>query len=94
MIHVVGPEVMGRVEFAHAIAAAFGYDGRLIVPRSTAELNQGAPRPLYGGLLTNRLAAAHPGTMRPLSEVLQDFRGILTDPGFGSWVQPVPGFPA
>jgi dTDP-4-dehydrorhamnose reductase len=77
LIHVAGPEVMGRVEFARAIASAFGLDPSKIVARTTAELGQGAPRPLNGGLLTPRLDALSPGAMRPLAEALGDFRARL-----------------
>ncbi len=67
LINVVGPEVMDRVRFARVIAGSFGYDNSLIVGKSTAELGQGAPRPLNGGLKTGRLDAAHPGVMQPLA---------------------------
>ena len=92
LIHVVGPEVIDRVQFARAIAGAFGHDDGLIVGKSTAELGQGAPRPLNGGLKTPRLDAAHPGIMRPLAAALENFRDTLLDPELGSWVQPVAGF--
>jgi dTDP-4-dehydrorhamnose reductase len=94
LIHVVGPEVIDRVQFARAIAGAFGHDAGLIVGQSTAELGQGAPRPLKGGLKTPRLDAAHPGIMRPLALALESFRDTLLDPELGSWIQPVAGFPA
>ncbi len=93
LIHVVGPDVIDRVQFARAIAGAFGHNDGLIVGKSTAELGQGAPRPLNGGLKTPRLDAAHPGIMRPLAAALENFRATLLDPELGSWVQPVAGFP-
>jgi len=77
LIHVVGPEVMGRVEFAHAIARAFDLDLTLVEGKMTAELGQGAPRPLQGGLKTTRLATLKPGLMRSLGESLADFRDCL-----------------
>ncbi len=40
LIHVAGPEVMGRVHFARAIAGAFGLDPSKIVPKTTAEFAQ------------------------------------------------------
>jgi dTDP-4-dehydrorhamnose reductase len=94
LVHVAGPEVMGRVEFARAIARAFDCDQDLIVGKATAELGQGAPRPLSGGLLIGRLEAALPGLMRPLHAALDDFRQKLLDPDLQPPVQPVPGFPA
>jgi dTDP-4-dehydrorhamnose reductase len=86
MIHVVGPEVVGRVAFARAIAAAFRLDPSAIVPRSTAELGQGAPRPLDGGLLASRLDTILPGAIRPLAEALPDFIRRLE--GGGGWAVP------
>ena len=77
LIHVAGPEVMGRVPFARALAEGFGLDPSLIVAKTTAELGQGAPRPLDGGLLIPRLEALLPGSMRPLGECLADFREKL-----------------
>jgi dTDP-4-dehydrorhamnose reductase len=92
LIHVVGPEVINRIQFARAIANAFGYDNDLIVGKTTGELGQGAPRPLNGGLRTLRLDALHPMIMRPMAAALEDFRSTLRDPEFGSWVQQVAGF--
>jgi dTDP-4-dehydrorhamnose reductase len=77
IVHVVGPEVMSRLAFARAIAAAFGLDPARIIPKTTAEIGQGAPRPLRGGLLTAKLDAWIPHAMRPLSECLDDFRKRL-----------------
>jgi dTDP-4-dehydrorhamnose reductase len=73
LIHVAGPEVMDRVRFAKELARGFGLDPSLIVGRTTAELGQGAPRPLSGGLLTPRLDALLPGAMRPLADCMVDF---------------------
>ena len=75
LIHVAGPEVLDRVAFARALAEGFGLDPGLIVGKPTAELGQGAPRPLTGGLRTPRLDALAPGLMRPMSAAMQDFRG-------------------
>ncbi len=77
LVHVAGPEVMGRVEFARAIAGAFGLDPSLIVAKTTADLGQEAPRPLKGGLLTPRLDAIRPGAMQPLAGALADFKARL-----------------
>ena len=67
LIHVAGPEFMGRVEFARALARGFGLDSNLIIGKTTAELGQGAPRPLDGGLRSTRLDSLLPGVMRPLA---------------------------
>ncbi len=85
--HVVGPDVLSRPAFARAIAEAFGLDPNLIRGRTTAEMGQGAPRPLNGGLLNARLAATLPGVMRPLGDSLADFRSKLAS---GEWTDPSP----
>jgi dTDP-4-dehydrorhamnose reductase len=88
VVHVVGPEVLDRVTFAQAIARAFGLDPGRITGKTTAELGQGAPRPLRGGLLTPKLDAWLPGTMRPLSATLADFHTRTSDPAEG-WANPL-----
>jgi dTDP-4-dehydrorhamnose reductase len=87
--HIVGPEVISRPEFAFAIANAFGLDTSLIEAKTTAELGQGAPRPLNGGLLTPRLSAELPGLMRSLSATLTDFRAKAQ--GGDVWADPLVG---
>ena len=77
LIHVAGPEWMDRVHFARALARKFGLDPGLIVGKTTAELGQGAPRPLSGGLLSPRLEALLPGSMRPVAECLLDYLARL-----------------
>ncbi len=61
LFHVVGPEVVSRPVFARAIAEAFSLNPELIQSKTTAELGQGAPRPLEGGLLAKRLDEVLPG---------------------------------
>ncbi|MDB5350374.1 MAG: dTDP-4-dehydrorhamnose reductase [Planctomycetota bacterium] len=86
IFHVVGPEVMSRVTFARAIAEEFGLEPSLIQGKATAEMGQGAPRPLDGGLLASRLDLALPGAMRSLATALADFRETLR--GGGEWANP------
>ncbi|MBP7687510.1 MAG: SDR family oxidoreductase [Thermoflexales bacterium] len=50
-INLVGPDRLDRYAFALAACRIFGLDERLIVPRSTADLKQLAPRPLNAGLI-------------------------------------------
>jgi dTDP-4-dehydrorhamnose reductase len=87
LIHVAGPEVIDRVQFARALAGAFGLDASLIEGKTTAEFGQPARRPLSSGLLTPRLDALQPGAMRPLAEALEDFKARLVEPG--SWLRPL-----
>ena len=77
LFHVAGPEVMNRVAFAKALATGFGLDPNLIVGKTTAELGQGAPRPLTGGLSSPRLETLFPGIMPPLAACLTDFQERL-----------------
>jgi dTDP-4-dehydrorhamnose reductase len=86
VIHVAGPEVMARPDFARKIAESFSLDTSLIAARPTSELAQGAPRPLDGGLRTPRLDGLLPGIMRPLRESLRDFRECVAAPGI--WADP------
>ncbi|AGA28617.1 SDR family oxidoreductase [Singulisphaera acidiphila] len=87
LVHVAGPDLMDRVAFAQALAHSFGLNAARIEARTTAELGQGAPRPLKSGLLTPRLDAWLPGLMRPLADCLLDFRARLDEPG--GWVRPL-----
>jgi dTDP-4-dehydrorhamnose reductase len=89
LIHVAGPEVIDRVQFARAISSALGIDSSRIEGRSTALLGQAAARPLNGGLLTSRLDQWRPGLMRPLSACLEDFRQKLTCPDLQGWIKPI-----
>jgi dTDP-4-dehydrorhamnose reductase len=50
VVNVAGPEVVDRATFARRLATAMGLDPGLVVPRTTAELGQEAPRPLDAGL--------------------------------------------
>jgi dTDP-4-dehydrorhamnose reductase len=77
LVHVAGPETISRPQFARAIADSFGLDPTLIVAKPTAELGQGAPRPLCGGLATRRLDSLLPGRMRGLAAALNDFHTRL-----------------
>jgi dTDP-4-dehydrorhamnose reductase len=77
LIHVAGPEVMDRVRFAKELARGFDMDPSLIIGKTTAELGQGAPRPLSGGLLSPRLESLLPGVMRSLAECMIDFHDRL-----------------
>jgi dTDP-4-dehydrorhamnose reductase len=87
IIHVAGPEWIDRVTFARAIAEAFGYDPGAIVGKLTAELGQGAPRPLAGGLRSERLGSLLPASMRPLAVALADYRA-RADAGEPPWADP------
>jgi dTDP-4-dehydrorhamnose reductase len=89
IVHVAGPEVVTRLEFARRIADQFGLDPGRVAGRPDAELPGGAARPLRGGLLTPRLDRLLPGALRPLGAALADFAARLDgEPG---WADPRPG---
>jgi dTDP-4-dehydrorhamnose reductase len=56
--NAVGPDWMNRAEFARSVAEVFGHSTSLVQEVTTAELGQTAPRPLKGGLRTEKLHAA------------------------------------
>lgn len=87
LLHVAGPDVLSRFDFARGLAAGFGLDPTRVVPRLTAELVQGAPRPLQGGLSTHRLESQAPGLLRPLALALTDFRDQVSRPD-SPWANP------
>lgn len=57
IINIAGQDWLSRYEFARRAAQLFGLDEQLIVPVSTAELNQPARRPLKAGLKVDILKA-------------------------------------
>ncbi len=80
VFHVCGPEVLGRLEFARAIAAQLGLNGSLLEGVSTAELGQRAPRPLAAGLATGKLTALYPQLrMRPVAEAIMECAAELQE---------------
>jgi len=55
IVHVAGPRILGRLEFARLVAQTYALPAELLRPRTTAELRLAAPRPLRCGLEVNRL---------------------------------------
>jgi dTDP-4-dehydrorhamnose reductase len=73
VLHVAGPERMGRLAFAEQIAMRLGLDANLLEGVATAAVGQAAARPLDAGLTTGKLRAQHPELrMRTLAESLQE----------------------
>jgi len=54
LLHVVGPKLASRYDFALAAARSFDLDPALINPVSTSELRQPAPRPLQAGMIADK----------------------------------------
>ena len=69
--HAVSPEIVSRYSLAQQIAGLLGADERLVQPALTVDLGQLAPRPLKGGLLTQRSERALGMSFRSLSEALK-----------------------
>ncbi len=86
LIHVAGPEFVGRLEFAAAIARSFGLDHGRLVAMPYHETGAKAARPLLGGLRTPLLDAMMPNALRPLETALIDFRDRVA--GAGPWTRP------
>ncbi len=56
IFNYAGSDYLTRLDFAREIASVYGLDQNLIDPIKTAELNQIAPRPLQGGLKTEKIS--------------------------------------
>ena len=70
VINVVGPEVMGRYEFALRACRAFGFDPGFLEPLPTSALGQAAARPLKAGLRTDLLRRTLGRDLPPVDESL------------------------
>ncbi len=64
VVHVAGPELMDRMQFAREVAEVFGLNLDLVDAVTTASLGQAAARPLHSGLLTRRLEELVPELRR------------------------------
>ncbi len=73
-VNVVGKDRVSRAELGRQLARAMALDPDLIVPVPTRALGQKAPRPLQGGLKTDRLAALLGTEPLDVAESLKRFR--------------------
>ncbi len=69
--NVAGPDLMSRFDFARCIAKVFGGDDKLIIPISTADLHQPAPRPLKSGFVTLKASTELGVNASPVMQGLQ-----------------------
>jgi len=74
IFNVVGKDRMPRSEVAKSLARCMALDPNLIIPVPTSELGQKAPRPLQGGLKTNKLEQLFGTEPLDLSESLKRFK--------------------
>jgi len=76
VVHVAGPDVMTRAEFARLVAEAFGLSVDRVDAVATQELGLAAARPAFSGLATVRLRAqgirAPRGTRAALAEMARE----------------------
>ncbi len=72
VLHTSGATSLDRVEFARLVADRFGLRGE-IVPVKTADVRLPAPRPLRGGLVTDRAAALLRAKPLAVPEALERF---------------------
>ncbi len=72
--HVAGTEILDRAAFARVVCEVFGLDPELVVPVTTASLEQRAPRPLCAGLRVDRARGALSTRLRGPREGLQAMR--------------------
>jgi dTDP-4-dehydrorhamnose reductase len=79
-VHLVGPRILPRVEFARLVCDVFGLPADLIVPRATAELALAAPRPRNAGLADDRLRRTV-GALREPELALRDMRASEPEAG-------------
>lgn len=74
VVHVAGRNRLSRADFARRLASTFALDPALVEAVPTAELSQRAPRPLAGGLKTDRLGGLLGTEAMPLDEALKRVR--------------------
>lgn len=74
--HLTGTTVLDRYAFSCLIAKVFELDEKLIIPKTTAELNQKAPRPLKSGLLVEKAKRELKTRLWSTEEALRHMKGI------------------
>jgi CDP-6-deoxy-D-xylo-4-hexulose-3-dehydrase len=74
VVNVVGKDRVSRADLGRQLARAMGLDAARITGVPTRELGQAAPRPLQGGLTTDRLVGLLGTEALDLTESLKRFR--------------------
>jgi dTDP-4-dehydrorhamnose reductase len=75
--NVVGCDVADRYEFAKRVCAVFGLNEKLLIPVTTSELNQKAPRPLKAGLRIDKVRKDSSIKIMGIDESLRAFKKEL-----------------
>jgi dTDP-4-dehydrorhamnose reductase len=78
IFNVVGNDLIDRYAFALEICSCFGLDKDLVIPVSTAELLQPAPRPLKAGLTIDKVRSAVSERIIGVKEGLELFKKELS----------------
>lgn len=68
--HAVGPERIDRLSLARKVCARFGLNTDLLIPKTTREMGQAAPRPLKVFLDCRRIREAGVGVFRGVDDGL------------------------
>jgi len=74
LFHAAGPDFISRYEFALRAAKTLGLPSDKIAPATTQALSQRAPRPLKGGLLSDKILRALPFGFFGVDEGVRIFR--------------------
>jgi dTDP-4-dehydrorhamnose reductase len=88
VIHLAGDAVVSRLDFARVVCEVFGLDPGLLVPVTTAELNQRAPRPLRAGLAIDRARGLLKTQLRGPRAGLAAMRQALEAAAAAAWPRP------
>ncbi|OGG49590.1 MAG: dTDP-4-dehydrorhamnose reductase [Candidatus Handelsmanbacteria bacterium RIFCSPLOWO2_12_FULL_64_10] len=70
LFHFAGADLLSRYEMALRVCRRFGLDEGLVIPTTTQELRQVAPRPLRSGLKTDLIQRQFQVRPRPFDEAL------------------------
>lgn len=79
--NVVGCEVMNRFDFSILSAEILGLDKNLIIPKTTLELGQKAPRPLKAGLKIDKVCQEIETKLLSPKESLEILKSQLIEKG-------------
>jgi dTDP-4-dehydrorhamnose reductase len=77
LYNVVGKDMVDRYEFSRRVCAVFGLDEKLLVPVTTRELDQKAPRPLKAGLRIDKVSRDSAVAIMGLDDSLRAFKKEL-----------------
>lgn len=77
LFHIAGTELLDRYAFACLVCRVFGVDASRVEPVTTAALSQRAPRPIRGGLRSDKALSLLATPLRPSEAGLHAMRDAL-----------------